>query len=289
MKKETNELVLVQENTVFTSVKTKKSIYDFNCDYDVLKFKASKKCSEILSLIYEACTVKRTIQVGTAKKLKALDDMSAHALEVNDIQLLNSLKEQYAIYSAKNAIVQSMQNKVAKKYYKPLIQATYKAYIKSFNDNTALKKALKEWALNELEQQLDDTVLTWLVKLVGVKANNVSRYNKSLLKFLNENEYAKIVLYALTELALNKQQLSMKRMKDDIVDLNVMYNTFLQDIHVINEPKSITKKWLLYTIQCYALSPKSQNELKEMSKDDLYAHYKRELRKRENLRAITIE
>lgn len=288
MKKE-NELVLVQENTVFTNVKTKKSIYDFNCNYENLRFKASKKASEILSMIYEACTIKRTIQVGTSNKLKTLDDMSVYALENNDIQLLNSLKEQYAIYSAKNAIIQSMQNKVTKRYYKPLIQATYKAYMQSFNDNTALKKALKEWALNELEQQLDDNVLAWLCKLVGVKTNNVSRYNKSLLKFLNESEYAKIVLYALTELALNKQQLSMKRMKDDIIDLNVMYNTFLQDIHVINEPKSVTKKWLLYTIQCYALSSKTKTELNEMTKDDLYTYYRKELRKRENLRSITIE
>lgn len=288
MKKE-NELVLVQENTVFTSVKTKKSIYDFNCDFDVLKFKASKKASEVLSMIYEACIIKRTIQVGTSNKLKTLDDMSVYALENNDIQLLNSLKEQYAIYSVKNVIVQSMQNKVTKRYYKPLIQATYKAYIQSFNDNTVLKKALKEWALNELEQQLDNTVLTWLCKLVGVKTNNVSRYNKSLLKFLNESEYAKIVLYALTELSLNKQQLSMKRMKDDIIGLNVMYNTFLQDIHVINEPKTITKKWLLYTIQCYGLSSKTKTELNEMTKDDLYTYYRKELRKRENLRAITID
>lgn len=289
MKQTENNNVFFEEATIFNNVKTKKSIYDFNCDYTTLKFNASKRCKEVLSMIYECCTIKRTIQVGTTTKLTALASMLEYAIEHNDNKLKCDIEEQFAIYSAKNMVVQSMHNNIIKRYYKPLIEQTYKAYQLSFNDNASFKKALKEWALKEFAQELDDSVLLWLTKLVGVKANNVSRYNKSLLKFLNENEYAKIIIYALTELALNKKQLSIKRMKEDVMDLNVMYNTFLTDIHIINEPRNITKKWLLYAIQCYALSEKTQTELKALEKEELYKLYKKELAKRKNLRSIHIQ
>lgn len=213
-------------------------------DASLLKFNATQDFKEMLTKIYATMVDAYGVHEKVVKQIVILDDKKSKItckteLTDDDYTVIENIESEKSKLRKLADAYKKNETAIQSSVINALIKTTYDTYKNRFDDGKGFFKALNAWA-KTYGQNLDNTVLSFIDKNVGSKPASIATWGDGLLDNTSDGVYALTVLYCLMQVAIDKNQMSMKLIEKSFDEIEEIANTF-NAYKAIQVPSRTTK------------------------------------------------